>query len=71
MVQGQGPIIGDIVTIPNSTMKSMKTNLSVTDDDAAEYSSIRVERPSKLAFNKKIRGATLEAKLFCRTENLE
>jgi hypothetical protein len=71
MVQGQGPIVGDIVTIPKSTMKSTKTYLSLSTEDAAEYSSIRVERPSKLAFNKKVRGASLEAKLFCRTENLE
>ena len=52
-------------------MKSTKTNLSLSTEDNAEYSFIRVERPSKLAFNKKVRGASLEAKLFCRTENLE
>lgn len=71
MVQGQGPLIGDIVTIPSLTMKSTKTNLSLSTEDTAQYSSIRVERPSKLAFNKKVRGASLEATLFCRTENLE
>ena len=75
MVKGQGPLVGDIVTIPTSDMKISKSNLSLTktEEETAviEYSSIRVERPSKLAFNKKIRGASLEAKLFCRTENLE
>ena len=77
MVKGQGPLVGDIVSIPTSDMKISKSNLSLTksqtEEEAAaiEYSSIRVERPSKLAFNKKIRGASLEAKLFCRTENLE
>jgi len=62
MKRGSGPIIGDVVTLPDFAQSSLKFILSSSDDEFA-FTTRRIEQPDQMAINGKALGGSTRAQV--------